>query len=111
MPEKIVDTQAEIDATSGEGKEYNTVQWVRQLRSTAKNVRSADDARRAENMRYYLGGKKHWEGQRRPSYRASITDNRCFSVVESVLPIVTDARPKTEFAAREKEDIQSVELL
>ena len=111
MAKKIDDLQKLIDSLPGEDKEEKTVHWVHSIFEVAKNARTGEDARRKKTRNYYLGGKKHWEDRRLPGYRAKITDNRCFSIVESALPIVTDSRPRAELSARHQEDVPTVKTL
>jgi len=111
MTKRIDDLQKLIKELPGENIDAKTVEWVNRIFEKAKIARTGEDERRRKVMRYYEGGKKHWEEQRLPGYRAKITDNRCFSVVESVLPIVTDSRPKAELSASSPEDIATVKTL
>jgi len=111
MPNKIEDLDKKIREGASGDTEERTVAFARALISHAKQSAGANISRRMENQDWYEGGKKHWKDQRRPKYRASITDNRIFSVIQSTLPIVTDNRPKADLAARYPEDVDTVDLL
>ena len=111
MTKRIDDLQKLIDSLPGEDTDEKTVHWVHSIFEVARKNRSAEDERRKKNRRYYLGGKKHWDDKRMPGYKAKITDNRCFSVVESALPIVTDQRPRAELEARDPRDVATVKTL
>jgi len=111
MPRKIEDLQKLINRLPGDNTEEKTVTWVHNLLAVAKQARSANDARCQKVLKYYKGGKHHWEDRVMPNYKAKITDNRCFSTVESVIPIITDNRPKAELAARDREDIDAVRTI
>lgn len=111
MPKEISDLQKLINRLPGDNTEDKTVHWVHNLLAVAKQARSANDERWKKVLKYYKGGKHHWEDRVMPNYKAKITDNRCFSVVESALPIITDNRPKAELAARHPEDVNAVRTI
>ena len=111
MPKRIDDLQKLINRLPGDNLEDKTVNWVHTLLAVAKESRQGNDERCRKVLKYYKGGKHHWEDRVMPSYKAKITDNRCFSVVESALPIITDSRPKAELAARHPEDVNAVRTI
>ena len=111
MPEKINDLQKSINSIPGDDTEQKTVFWARAMLSKAKEARQGIDTRRKRARDFYMGGDKQWEDGRMPSYRAKITDNRCFTAVESALPIITDRRPKAELVARDQDDIPAVRMI
>jgi len=111
MPKKIDDLQKSINSIPGDDADQKTVFWAHAMLAKAKKGRLSIDARRRKAIDFYIGGDKQWDDGKMPGYRAKITDNRCFSVVESALPIITDSRPKAELAPRDQDDIDPVRML
>ena len=111
MPKGISDLQKSINSIPGDDVEQKTVFWVQSMLAYAKKGRQETDTRRKRARDFYIGGDKHWDEGKMPSYRAKITDNRCFAAVESALPIITDRRPKAELAPRDQDDIPNVRMI
>ena len=53
----------------------------------------------------------HWRGSKLPKHRARSVTNKCYSVVEGALPIITDNRPKAEIIPGAEGDEAVVEQL
>lgn len=53
---------------------------------------------------------KHWK-EKRPTYKASIVTNFCFSNVETVVPIMTDQPPRVHILPQEDNDIKYAEVM
>jgi len=104
MPKEIKD----IEVDDSLNREQAIISWCENMFMRAKQARQQVFERMDRNIRYYEGN--HWE-KAMPSYRARIVDNRCFSNVESVLPIVTDNRPKAEIFANHPQDVEIVKDL
>jgi len=52
----------------------------------------------------------HWEGGR-PSYKASLVTNFCFSNVETIVPIMTDQPPRVYILPQSDDDIEYAETM
>ena len=112
MPKSVKDVNLTADKAAAETKDQATVRWVEALFVKAKQAASARHGRIRTNRKWYEGGKGHWEWKgAMPTYRSQIVDNRCFSNVESALPIITDAKPKVEIVADVQEDVEKVKPL
>lgn len=92
----------------GKTDDERKIIWAQALLERAKQARLDDFKRMDEDLDWYVG--EHWK-KPMPTYRSKITNNRCFAVVESALPIITDGRPKAELIANEREDIEVVDQL
>ena len=113
MP-NVKDLDLKSDQLAGETTADKTIEWVRNLRknalgSNAGGERRTDTFERMDrNLRFYNGDQ--WE-TKMPRHRAMIVDNRIFANIESVMPIVTDNRPRAEIVAKEEDDRDIVEML
>ena len=113
MP-NVKDLDLKSDKLAGDTTEEKIVHWVDNLRNDALKSTSGGEARTDtfermdRNLRFYNGNQ--WE-RAMPEHRAMIVDNRCFANVESVLPIITDNRPRAEIVAKESADTELVEML
>ena len=114
MP-NVKELDLKADGLAGENTEEKTVKWVAELRKDALKSTAGGEARGSDtfdrmerNLRFF--NMEHWE-KSMPAHRAMITDNRCFANVQSVLPIITDNRPRAEIVAKEASDNELVEEL
>jgi len=113
MP-NVKDLDLNSDKLGGDTKEERIVHWVANLRHDALRSTAGGEARTDtflrmdRNLRFY--NMDHWE-KKMPEHRAMVVDNRCFANVESVLPIITDNRPRAEIVANEGADKELVEML
>jgi hypothetical protein len=105
----IVDV--DLKDAPGDSPDEKTLMWVRDLRERAKNARSEVFDRMDTNSDFYEAQGKQWGNKSYPTYRAKIEDNRCFSNVESALPIITDNRPKAELVPSHPDDTIAVKDL
>jgi len=109
LTRSIVDV--DLRDAPGDSPDEKTLIWVRDLREKAKNARQEVFDRMDKNCDFYEAQGKQWGNKPYPTYRAKIEDNRCFSNVESALPIITDNRPKAELVPSHPDDIVIVKHL
>ena len=112
MPtEKLIkDVDLDNKDLPGDNTEQRTLQWAQNLVERAKQARAQTFERMDDNLDYYENNGT-WKNKSMPTYRAKVKDNRCFSNVESVLPIITDNRPKAEFSGNHPADKAVVDML
>ena len=96
----------ESDALSSE---LETVKLVNGLFNKSKRARSEKVSEFSKLWDFAVKGKQ-WP-KKRPSYRHSEVLNFTFSIIQSIIPIMTDVRPKVEVLPREPEDRIFAEVL
>jgi hypothetical protein len=70
--------------------------------------RNQYDAQWMEDYKFFLG--KQWKGPR-PSYRHTEVINLVWQVIQSQIPILTDAKPRVDFLPRDPTDREFVGML
>ena len=97
---------SEIDPQSEES--MATVKRMKKLFEAARSARKPKDPRWNEQLEFYLG--KQWQAKR-PSFRSSEVFNLVFSLVEGMVPIIKDARPRIGFSPVEPQDLELANVL
>lgn len=96
---------AELEQTPEQKK---LLKKVKNLFDKAKKAREKNAEDWVDYYRMFRG--KQWFN-RRPSYRHSEVLNRIFQVIQSLVPIHTDARPKISFVPTEPSDREFSEIM
>lgn len=89
-------------------EQEQTVKLVNKLFDKAKKHRSMYDRKWIDNYRFFRGDQ--WK-RRRPSYRHSEVVNLVFQAIQGMVPIMTDARPKSNFSPQDPSDLEFTEYL
>jgi len=72
-------------------KDEELVKKIEDLFRLARNKKKTQLAYYKSNKKYYLGD--HWS-MKRPTYKSDIVDNRVFTAIEQIVPMMTDRQPK-----------------
>lgn len=89
-------------------EEKKTIKLVNRLFDKAKKHRKKYDQHWLDYYKFFRG--KQWKEQR-PSYRHSEVINFVFQAIQSVVPILTDTRPRFEFNPQDPQDIEFAKIL
>lgn len=84
-------------------EEQKIIKKVNDLLEKAKGARSRFDGKWADYYNMFRG--KQWE-LKQPSYRHSAVINMVFQTIQSIVPILTDSKPKFEYVATEPSDYE-----
>lgn len=88
--------------------EERAIRLVDKLFKKSKKWRANYDKNWLSDYKFFRG--QQWETQR-PSYRHSEVINMVFQAIQSVVPQVTDSRPKFQFLPQDPTDIQFAEII
>lgn len=89
-------------------EEKAALKLVNRLFDKAKKHRKKYDEKWLDYYKMFRG--KQWREQR-PSYRHSEVLNFIFQAIQSVIPILTDARPRFDFLPQEPGDMEFAQVL
>lgn len=84
------------------------VKLVERLYNKAKKARERYDFKWIDYHRMFRG--RQWS-ERRPSYRHSEVVNLIFEAIQSMIPIMTDSRPRITFLPEQPDDYKFAEIL
>jgi len=108
----IVDLHAQVRdeprSTEQSEEQQDTAKMVNELWLRSKRRLQTSFRRFQENRDFFLG--RQWS-RRRPSYRCSEAINICWAYIQTLVPIMTDNRPKTEYKPPEPDDREFSEIL
>lgn len=96
------------DSMDQKPADLKTVRMVEEMFSEAKGWRRKFDVDWIENHKFLRG--KQWK-DKRPSYRHSEVLNFTHAAVQTIIPILTDARPNIEALPEEPSDLEFSELM
>ena len=105
-PDRQDDSTPEVYNPTPEDKKL--IKKLDKMFQRAKGGRSPYDQQWLERYKMFRG--KQWSTPR-PSYRNSEVFNLIFQIIQSQVPILTDARPKIEYMPEEPQDRQFAELM
>jgi len=88
--------------------ERKAIALVNKLFAKAKSYRQQYDQHWMDYYRMFRG--KQWKEQR-PSYRHSEVINKIFQTIQSVVPVMTDARQRFEYLAQDPSDMEFAKIL
>ncbi len=98
----------DVEVPEMEPAEEKLVKLVMHLFSKSKKHRQKYDRHWLEYYKFFRGDQ--WT-QRRPKYRHSEVINFVFQAIQSMIPIITDSRPKTTFLPQDPSDLQFADIL
>jgi hypothetical protein len=101
-------TSKKKDSYTPTEEERKLVKKCNDLLDKAKSFRSKYDEKWPDYYKMFRG--KQWK-EKRPSYRHSEVINLIFQTIQSIVPILTDAKPKFEYIATEPGDYQFAEII
>lgn len=84
------------------------VKKVNDLLEKAKQNRSRFDQKWSDYYNMFRG--KQWK-DKQPSYRHAVVINMVFQTIQSIVPIMTDVKPKFEFIATEPSDYDLANII
>ena len=88
--------------------EQKAIKLVNELFEAAKKARKKVDDKWIDYYHYWRG--KQWKGNR-PSYKHSEVINLVWQHIQSIVPIITDAKPSFDFIGDEPSDAEFGEIL
>lgn len=100
--------QSPVESYQEPPEETQTRKLAEKLYRDAKIHRKKYDANWLSNYKFFRG--KQWE-EKRPSYRHAEVINMVFKSIQSVIPIMTDSKPKMSFLPQEPSDLELSEIL
>lgn len=106
--EGVNKSQAPVESYNEPTEEKQARKLAERLYKEAKTHRKAYDENWLRNYKMFRG--KQWE-ERRPSYRHSEVINLVFKSIQSIVPQMTDARPKFSFLPQEPSDLELAQIL
>ncbi len=89
-------------------EEQKTIKLVDRLLAKSKKWRSAYDKDWISNYKWFRG--QQWD-QQRPSYRHAEVINMIFQAIQSVVPIMTDTRPRFEYMPQDPSDMAFADIV
>lgn len=101
------DTESK-DAYNPTTEERADVKLVNKLFEKSKTWRKQYDEKWTDNYKMFRG--KQWAEQR-PTYRHSEVINMIFRSIQSVVPIITDSRPRFDFLPQDPSDNELAKIL
>lgn len=100
--------QAPVESYQEPAEEKRARMLAEKLYQDAKRHRKKYDEAWLDNYKFFRG--KQWV-EKRPSYRHSEVINMVFKTIQSVVPIMTDTKPKFAFLPQEPSDLELSEIL
>jgi hypothetical protein len=102
-----------VDSTDPVGytpsvEEKKALKLVQKLFEKSKNHRKKYDESWLDNYKFFRG--KQWK-ENRPAYRHSEVINLVFQAIQSMVPIMTDSRPRLEFLPEDPSNHELADIL
>lgn len=95
-------------AYTPDDQERKTLKFMQKLVDKNKKGRAPYDQKWPDYYKMFRG--KQWKEQR-PSYRHSEVINMIFQTIQSMVPIITDARPRIEYVPQDPSDTEFSKLM